>query len=83
MQKLLTFFFQQKCLYQQTGSSYLIGPASVVQLDARPTGSGLNLARSAKFFCGDLIVKFLVFLSLWLIQEGQLSVSGKRIHNTG
>ena len=53
-------------------------------LDARPTGdqevAGLTPARSATFFQGDLIMKyFLVILSLRLIQEEQLSVSGERM----
>ena len=56
-------------------------PASVAQLNARPTGDqevvGSTPAVSATFFCGDLIMK--CFLSLPLIQEGQLSVSGDRM----
>ena len=58
--------------------------ASVAQLDARPTGdqevAGLTHAGSATVFRGDLIMKyFLRSFSLLLIQEGQLSVSGKRM----
>ena len=61
--------------------------ALVAQLDAPPTGDqevvGSTSARSATFFRGDLTVKyfllFMVTLSLSLIQEGQLSVSGKRM----
>ena len=42
--------------------------------------AGSTPARSAVFFCGDLITKYFpVILSLPLIQKGQLSVSGKRI----
>ena len=37
--------------------------------------SQMTPARLATFFCGDLIMKY--FLSLLLIQEGQLSVSGE------
>ena len=56
----------------------------MAQLDARPTGSqevaGLILAGSATFFRGDFIKKyFQCILSLPLIQEGQLSVSGERM----
>ena len=50
--------------------------ASVVQLDASvSTATG-----STAFFHGDLIMKVFstVILSLLLIQEGQLSVSGQR-----
>ena len=56
----------------------------MVQLDERPTGghkvAGSTPAGSATFFCGDLLQYFLrVILSLLLIQEGLLSVSGERI----
>ena len=56
----------------------------MAQLDARPTGdqevAGSTPAGSATFFCGDLIMKFsTVILSLPLIPEGQLSVSGERM----
>ena len=56
----------------------------MAQLDACPTGdqevAGLIPAGSAKFFRGDLIMKyFLRSFSLPLIQEGQLSVSGERM----
>ena len=61
--------------------SVQIKPASVAQLDARPTGDqevvGSTPAWSTAFFHGDLIMKY--FLSLLLIQEGQLSVSGGRM----
>ena len=49
-------------------------PASVTQLDARPTGDqevAGSTPRPATFFR--------VILSLPLIQEGQLSVSGERL----
>ena len=62
-------------------SIHMQKPASVAQLDGRSTGdqevAGLTPARSATFFRGDLIMKY--FLSLLLIQEGQLSVSSERI----
>ena len=57
----------------------------MAQLDARATGdqevTGSTPAGSATFFREDLIMKYLstVILSLLLIQEEQLSVSGKRI----
>ena len=45
--------------------------------------AGSTPARSAIFFRPDLIMKYLIFsiiiLSLPLIQEGQLSVSGERM----
>ena len=64
--------------------------ASVAQLDVRPTGDqevrGLIPTRSATFFQGVHSVKeidheilSMVILSLQLIQEGQLSVSGGRM----
>ena len=58
-------------------------PASVAQLDARPTGdqevavsTGLGNILSWRF---DHEIFSTAILSLLLIQEGQLSVSGKRI----
>ena len=55
----------------------LYGPASVAQLDVRPTGdqevAGSNPAGSATFFPGDHEIFSTVILSLLLIQEGQLS----------
>ena len=56
--------------------------ASVAQLDACPTGdqevAGSTPVGSATFFHGDLIMKFsTVILSVPLIQDGQLSVSGE------
>ena len=54
---------------------------TVAQLDSRPTGdqkvAGSTPAGSATFFRGDL--SFTVILSLPLIQEGQLPVSGERM----
>ena len=54
-------------------------------MEARPTDDqevvGLTPAGSAAFFHGDLIKKYFLFiLSLPLIQEGQLSFSGKRMY---
>ena len=50
-------------------------------LDAYSTGNqevvGSTPTGSATFFPGHLILKY--FLTLLLIQEGQLSVSGKRM----
>ena len=54
-------------------------PASMAQLDVCPTGDQEVVQHSFV----DLIMKymyFLVILSLLLIQEGQLSVSGKIMH---
>ena len=57
-------------------------PASVAQLDARPTSdqevAGSTPAGSPTFF-RDHEIYFTVILSLSLIQEGQLSVSGERM----
>ena len=58
-------------------------PASVAQLDARPTGdqevAGSTPARSATFFRGNFDHELfsMVIPSLPLIQEGQLSVFGE------
>ena len=58
----------------------------MAQLDARPTRdqevAGLTPAGSATLFRGDLIVKYCQ-RSFFSLQEGQLSVSGERMHNTG
>ena len=60
-------------------------PASVAQLDApsdwRPGGRGFNprLGRQHSFVEIDLEIFSTVILSLLLIQEGQLSVSGERM----
>ena len=60
-------------------------PASVAQLDARPTGdqevAGSTPAEVVNIISWRLIMKFFstVILSLLLIQEGQLSVSGERM----
>ena len=64
-------------------------PASVTQLDARPTGDqafvgsggcGLDSCRVGNILSRRLIMKyfFMVVLSLPLIQEGQLLFSGER-----
>ena len=63
----------------------LKGPASVAHLDAssdwRPGGLGLNphQGRQHSFAEIDREIFSMVILSLPLIQEGQLSVSGKRM----
>ena len=60
-------------------------PASVAQLDApsnwRPGGHGFNprRGRQLSFVEIDREIFSMVILSLPLIQEGQLSVSGKRM----
>ena len=60
-------------------------PASVVQLDApsdwRPGGRGFNPCRGQQhsFVEIDHEIFSTVILSLLLIQEGQLSVSGERM----
>ena len=65
-------------------------PASVAQLDTpsdwRPGGRGFNPRRGRQhsFVEIDHEIFSTVILSLPLIQEGQLSVSGeKNVHNTG
>ena len=66
-------------------SQYLGSPASVAQLDApsdwRPGGRGFNPRRSRQhsFVEIDHEIFSTVILSLPLIQEGQLSVSGERM----
>ena len=63
----------------------LVRPASVAQLDApsdwRPGGRGFNPRRGRQhsFMEIDREIFSTVILSLPLIQEGQLSVSGKRM----
>ena len=58
-------------------------PASVAQLDARPTDdqevAGSAPTESATCFRGDHEIFSTVILSLPLIQEGQLSVSDERM----
>ena len=55
-------------------------PASVAQLDA-PSGHGFNPHRGRQHSCVEIDHEILstVNLSLPLIQEGQLSVSGERM----
>ena len=66
-------------------SLYLLVPASVAQLDApsdwRPGGRGFNPRRGRQhsFVEIDHEIFSTVILSLPLIQEGQLSVSGERM----
>ena len=61
-------------------------PHSISQLDVpsdwRPGGCGFNPRRSRQhsFMEIDHEILSMVILSLSLIQEGQLSVSGERIH---
>ena len=63
---------------------WIVKPASVAQLDACPTGdqevADSTPPRSAAFFWEiDHEIFSTVILSLPLIQEGQLSVSGERM----
>ena len=64
---------------------YVVMPASVAQLDApsdwRPGGRGFNPRRGRQhsFVEIDHEIFSTVILSLPLIQEGQLSVSGERM----
>ena len=66
-------------------SAYEYTPASVAQLDApsdwRPGGRGFNLRRSRQHSSVEIDHEIFstVILSLPLIQEGQLSVSGERM----
>ena len=60
----------------------LLRQATVAQLDApsdwRPGGRGFNPRRGFKEIDNEIL--FTVILSLPLIQEGQLSLSGERIY---
>ena len=75
-----TFLWRNKKKYQ-----YFLEPASVAQLDApsdwRPGGRGFNPRRGRlhSFVEIDHEIFSAVILSLPLIQEGQLSVSGERM----
>ena len=66
-------------------NTLVLMPASVAQLDApsdwRPGGRGFNphRGRQHSFVEIDREIFSMVILSLPLIQEGQLSVSGKRM----
>ena len=78
---ILSVFLKRECSKR---------PASVAQLDGpsdwRPGGRGFNprQGRQHSFVEIDREIFSTVILSLPLIQEGQLSVSGrKNVHNTG
>ena len=64
-------------------------PASVAQLDSHQTGDqevvGLTPSQVSNIFLWRFNHEIfsMVILSHLLIQEGQLSVSGKNVHNTG
>ena len=64
---------------------YIMKPASVAQLDApsdwRPRGHGFNPCRDRQYSFVEIDREIFstVILSLLLIQEGQLSVSGERM----
>ena len=81
---MATFSFE-KGIFQMTTLKPLKRPASVAQLDApsdwRPGGCGFNPRRGRQhsFVEIDHEVFSMVILSLPLIQEGQLSVSGERM----
>ena len=83
-----TFFDFSKVTFYCIFNNYnyhLLGPASVAQLDVpsdwRPGGRGFNPRRGRKhsFVEIDHEIFSTVILSLPLIQEGQLSVSGERM----
>ena len=77
------------CIRSASSSVYIqhmfLGPASVAQLDEpsdwRPGGRGFNphRGRQHSFVEIDHEIFSAVILSLLLIQEGQLSVSGERM----
>ena len=72
-----------------TGLPTTVGPASVAHLDAlfdwRPGGHRFNPRRGRQHTIVEIDHEIFstVILSLPLIQEGQLSVSGENVHNTG
>ena len=85
-QKLMKFAHQQsQSRSPQYRCTQQVGPASVAQLDApsnwRPGGRGFNPRRGRQhsFVEIDREIFSTVILSLPLIQEGQLSVSGERM----
>ena len=86
-ERLLTlfFFFFYLIWSFMAQSTLLMEPASVAQLDApsdwRPGGRGFNphRGRQHSFVEIDHEIFSTVILSLPLIQEGQLSVSGERM----
>ena len=75
-------YMQQRESYMTLIIKCIKNARSWPQLDACLTGdqevTGLTPAESATFICGEIFSK--IILSLLLIQEGQLSVSGKRMH---
>ena len=70
---------------QRCHLSYVTGPASMAQFDApsnwRPGGHEFNPCRGRQHSFVEIAHEIFstVILSLVLIQEGQLSVSGKRM----
>ena len=76
---------QPICTFVQSILQFVIVPASVAQFDApsnwRPGGRGFNPRRGRQhsFVEIDHEIFSMVILSLPLIQEGQLSVSGERM----
>ena len=85
VQKLLTFFQQKNIRILYIESAKTVNEASVAQLDApsdwRPGGRGFNPRRGRQHFFVEINHEIFstVILSLPLIQEGQLSVSGERM----
>ena len=85
--QLLHSFLSRFCSWRQLDMTevLLTGPASVAHLDAlsdwRPGGRGFNPRRGRQhsFVEIDHEIFSTVILSLPLIQEGQLSVSGERM----
>ena len=83
--KLIIFLIFQKIRFDISYKSSPKEPASVAQLDApsnwRPGGRGFNPRRGRQhsFVEIDHEIFSTVILSLPLIEEGQLSVSGERM----
>ena len=82
----MNFFFNKNSdIFHISAQNIDYGPASVAQLDApsdwRPGGRGFNPRRGRQhsFVEIDHEIFSTVILSLPLIQEGQLSVSGGRM----
>ena len=85
MQKIFHDHSPQKNVGGDPSHDHLITPTSVAQLDApsdwRPGGRGFNPRRGRQHSSVEIDREIfsMVILSLPLIQEGQLSVSGKRM----
>ena len=83
--RALKFYLKMTSSYHQNRTRLFLPPTSVAQLDApsdwRPGGRGFNPCRGRQhsFMEIDHEIFSTVILSLLLIQEGQLSVSGERM----